>query len=208
MSLAHVVSVAIVGAALAALLGLVWPWWVVLLAEVVVAAGSAWATYTLHEKRASRPAAAPDALGATVVLQEALEAHVAAAADRMTDSEFRAHFNETPLLLWLTDANPSITDMEGEQFLETVGASRAHWVGNYLPEPWRSQGFAPAMEGRRVPFVSVEPYRKDRDQLVEYLARYDHLGRIVGSKGVAWVAPKGWRIRLYREDGTEVPRIE
>ena len=53
-----VVTVAVVGAALAGLLGLVYPWWVVLLAEVVVATVSATGTYALHERLTVAQAAA------------------------------------------------------------------------------------------------------------------------------------------------------
>jgi hypothetical protein len=45
-----VVTVATIGAALAGLLGAVYPWWVVLLAEAVVAAASASVTYGIHER--------------------------------------------------------------------------------------------------------------------------------------------------------------
>ena len=48
MTRRDVVSLAILGAGLAAILGVVWPWWVVLVAEVAVAGLTSWWAYTRH----------------------------------------------------------------------------------------------------------------------------------------------------------------
>lgn len=53
MSRGAVVALAALGASLAALLGIWLPWWCVLFAEVAVATGSAWWTYSRHEAAAA-----------------------------------------------------------------------------------------------------------------------------------------------------------
>lgn len=95
----------------------------------------------------------------------------------------RRLLHDSPVGVCLIDADAIITHIEGGA-LRVAGTEPSAWVGQPLEEPWRSQGWEPAMRGEVAAFGGMDPVKGERGQLICYAPRYNGRGDIVGA--ICW----------------------
>jgi len=81
------------------------------------------------------------------------------------------------------DATGRVEHMDGGA-VAAVGSNATDWLGQLLPEPFRTKGWAVAMRGESAMVVSPEPVHEQRWAHALYEPRFDGAGQIDGC--VVW----------------------
>ena len=107
---------------------------------------------------------------------------------------------DSPVGACRIDLDGRITSIAGGALRE-VGTTPEDWIGTTVQDPWRSEGWVPASQGRPALLAQLDPVGKGRQHVILYCPEHSGDGTITGV--LAWwlVLPPGQFVRTDIPEG-------